>query len=158
MFSVMTTNSTADASSSGSNNLQEDAVPGVTMKRQPQRGQLYLEMSSMNDLLSETDQDTDLLSAWVALRNNNTNNNNNQGDDDTMPFLSAGDDDDDDASLDYLTDAVSDFFHTVCVCDWNNKRSSPPTSSCSNVPLFHPPPTAAVQPPPMFMGKQTADI
>ena len=113
------------------------------MTQQKQKGQRYLEMSSMNELLTETDKDTDILSAWVAIRNN----------------LDEGDDDDDDdASLEYLTDAVSDFFHTVCFCDWNRKGCS--QTSSHHLPVFHQPPLASAVPhqQPMFIGKQTADI
>jgi hypothetical protein len=60
---------------------------------------IHIDISGMNHLLDETDQDTGML-AWMAL---------NRDEDSTDEF-----DDDDDNSVDYLAEAVSDFFRKIC--------------------------------------------
>lgn len=66
----------------------------------------------MNDLLDETDKDTEFMKVWVALRNKR----GDDGDDE----ISTGEDSvdlvDDDNSVDYLTDAVSKFFGEFLFC------------------------------------------
>jgi len=83
------------------NYLQQQQF-GVTMKKP----HCYVDISGMDDFLSETDKNTQFTMAWVALRNQ-------QEDEECLA---------DDDSLAYLSDAVSDFFRKVCFC--NNDPTS----------------------------------
>ena len=72
----------------------------------------HIDMSVMDDLLDETDKDTEIRRAWVAIRNN-------RGD----GSVTSEEDSQDDNSVDYLSDAISGFFRRLCSCDCWKGRS-----------------------------------
>ena len=71
-----------------------------------------IDISGMDDLLAETDKDTEFMSRWVAIRNRQQDEDG----EDSVDMI------DDDASLDYLADAVSDFFRKVCFCGFSQTQ------------------------------------
>lgn len=63
----------------------------------------HVDLAGINGRLDEADKDTEYMRAWVAIRSK---------DHDDM----SEDSDDDDNSVDYLAEAVSDFFRKICFC------------------------------------------
>jgi hypothetical protein len=92
------------------NNNNNNNNNNNTMFNKSGRKIRHIDMSVMDDLLDETDKDTEIRRAWVAIRNSRDSVNSDD-------FTAA-----DDNSVDYLSDAICGFFSNLCSCDcWKGK-------------------------------------
>jgi hypothetical protein len=77
----------------------------------------HIDISAIDNLLTETDKDTEIRRAWVAIRNRKGDSITSEDSQD----LTA----DDDNSVDYLSDAISGFFRSLCSCEcWKGRTPS----------------------------------
>jgi hypothetical protein len=86
-------------------------IPGIKKKSSDGSSQCHIDISNMNELLDVTDKNDDYMRAWIATRGHTDGTASEASDDEY--FI---DDNDDDRSIDYLANAISDFFRTVFWC------------------------------------------
>ena len=80
----------------------------------------HIDFSGMDDLLDETDKDTERRLAMVAF---SRNEDDDDEDEDSVDLI------DDDNSVDYLAAAVSDFFRSIFFCGCPTTTTTTTTSA-----------------------------